>query len=82
MPLRYALALYGTVCLLVTLDARLHGRSAPQPPTDACAASRVADGRSSAHAGCPTTADGVDGERDRDEATAGEERGEVPRRGG
>ncbi len=38
MPIRYALALYGTVWLFLTLDARLHGRSATLPPVDACAA--------------------------------------------
>ena len=38
MPIRYALALYGAVWLFLTLDARLHGRSATLPSADACAA--------------------------------------------
>ena len=63
MPLRYALVLYGAVCLLVALDARLHGRGTAAPVVDACAASRVANGRPSAHAGCSTTVDGPTGRR-------------------
>jgi hypothetical protein len=38
MPIRYAVALYGAVWLFLTLDARLHGRSAAPPPAGACAA--------------------------------------------
>ena len=62
MPLRYALVLYGAVCLFITLDARLHGRIASRPLAGACAAD-AADGRSSAHAGCPITADATTGRR-------------------
>ena len=56
MPIRYAIALYGAVWLLLTLDARLHGRSAPPPSADACAAT-LGGGGARRHAAPAATPD-------------------------